>query len=100
MLDFVLHTFLDIWYCLLWIIEGLNNLINSIFSPLTWIFNFIKGFLVGIAKSPAEIEVPAFPDFVISALDTIPHFSILITGISVCIGILFLAFIFKKIIHI
>jgi hypothetical protein len=67
--------------------------------PLTWIFNFSRGFLVGTSYTPEAIEF-IFPEVVSQFFDVIPYFSIILTGVGFGLGILFLAFIFKKIIHI
>lgn len=97
--DFV-HLIRDIFYLIQWIFDNLQSLFSVLISPLTWIFNFSKGFLIGINSIPEEITIPVLPSGVFTIFQSIPYFNYLIIGVSVGLGILFVSFIFRRIVHI
>jgi hypothetical protein len=93
--DFIHHIY-DIFYIAQWLLDSLKDIFLIVLAPLSWIFNFGKGFLVGIGTIPEEISF-ALPDTAKTLLQSFPHLDLLFTAIGGGLGILFLAFIFKKI---
>lgn len=96
--DFIHHIF-DIFYIFQWLLDNLKDIFSILFSPLLWVFNFGKGFLVGITTEPAEISF-TIADNIKTLFSSIPYLSLIFTAIGGALGILFLVFIFKKIMDI
>lgn len=97
----LIHHIYDIFYTIWWLLEGLQNLFVVIFRPLTWAFNFGKGFFDTAFKTPGELgieigEVGSFGANVFKVFDAIPYFNYIFAGVGAGLGILFLAFIIKK----
>lgn len=97
----LIHHFYDILYSLQWFFEGLQNLFVIIFRPLTWIFNFGKGFFDTAFKTPAELgieigELGSFGTNVMSVFNAIPYANYIFAGVGAGLGIVFLVFIIKK----
>jgi hypothetical protein len=95
------HNFYDIFYVIQWLLEGLQNLFIIIFRPLTWIFNFGKGFFDTAFKTPEELgittgEIGIFDPKVFQVFNAIPHANLIFAGVGAGLGILFLVFIIKK----
>lgn len=95
------HHIYDVFYLLRWFFENLGTMISNAFSPLTWIFNFVKGFFVSATMTAEElgIEIPTFTlltDNVKAFFQVIPYFNLILTAISGALGILVLIFIVKK----
>lgn len=99
------HHFYDIFYIVQWFLENLGDMLSVAFTPLTWIFNFVRGFLVSATSSleTLGIELPEMTlltDNVETFFNSIPYFSLFLTGIGGILGIFVIIFIAKKIIHI
>lgn len=95
------HHFYDIFYIAQWFLDNLGQMISVAFTPLTWIFNFVRGFFVSASMSLEElgIEVPEIDlvsSNVLSALETIPYFTLLLTAIGGVFGLMIIVFIVKK----
>jgi len=99
------HHFFDVFYFFGWLFYNLQNLFVIIFRPLTWIFNFVKGFTTSAFSTPEKLgiqlgEMAHFSDNVMAFLNVIPHFNLVLAGVSAGLGILVVSFIVGKIIHI
>jgi len=99
------HHFYDIFYIIQWFLDNLGNMFIIAFTPLTWIFNFVRGFFISATSSLGElgIEVPEInllTDNVANFFNAFPYFSLLLTGVAGALGLFILIFIVKKIIHI
>lgn len=95
--DFIHHIY-DIFYIVQWLLDSLKTIIGIALSPLSWIFNFGRGFFVGVATVPEEISF-SLPTSTTSLFDAFPYLNLIFMALGGGLGILFLAFIFKKIIH-
>jgi hypothetical protein len=101
----LVHHIYDLFYIAEWFLSNLSDMFLIAFKPLVWIFNYVKGFFASAGSTIAELglelpEVEVLTDDVLSAFNSIPYFSLLITGIGGALALLVVAFIFKKIIHI
>lgn len=95
------HHFYDIFYILQWFLENLGEMFSMAFTPLIWIFNFIRGFFVSASMTLTElgIEIPEFTlltDNVKAFFELVPYFNLLLTAIAGCFGILIVIFIVKR----
>lgn len=99
------HHIFDVFYSIKWFLDNLDDMFSVAFTPLTWIFNFVRGFFSSATADLESLgitipEIDLMTDQVQSVFDNIPYFSLLMTGIGGVLGIFFLIFIIKKIIHI
>lgn len=96
------HHFYDIFYIIQWFLDNLGDMLSIAFVPLIWVFNFVRGFFVSAGMSLEElgIEVPESLSLVsptvLSALETIPYFNLLLTAIAGVFGLMVLIFIVKR----
>jgi len=99
------HHFYDIFYIIRWFLSNLGDMFVIAFTPLIWVFNFIRGFFVSATSSLEELgilipEMTILSPNVLAFFDAFPYFSLLLSGIAGALGLLVLLFIVKKIIHI
>lgn len=95
------HHFYDIFYIAQWFLSNLGEILLTAFTPLTWIFNFVKGFFVSATMTLEQlgIETPAFlllTDNVKAVLEAVPYLNLLLTAIAGCFGIMIIIFIVKR----
>lgn len=95
------HHFYDIFYIIQWFLENTQEMLATAFTPLTWIFNFVKGFFVSATMSLEElgIEVPEMnlmSDNVVAVFEIVPYFNLLLTAIAGVFGLMIVIFIVKK----
>jgi hypothetical protein len=103
--DDLIHHFYDVFLLFSWFYDNLSNMFSIVFTPLFWIFNFTKGFLTSATSTLEELniqleEVELYTTNVASFFDAIPYFNFLLAGGGALIGIFFVIFIIKKLIHI
>jgi len=93
----LIHHIYDFFYIAQYLVENLGQLFVIIFSPLTWIFNFVRGFFVSAFISPVEPEITwQFSDEVLSVFQAIPYWDIFTFALGAGLSILVLFFIFKR----
>jgi len=97
----LIHHFYDIFYTIWWLLDALQDLFVIIFRPLTWVFNFGRGFFYTAFKTPAELgldigEVGHFGGNVIAVFNAIPYVNYIFAGVGGALAILFLAFMIKR----
>ena len=95
------HHFYDIFYVVQWFLDNLGDMLSNAFIPLTWIFNFVKGFFVSATMSVEElgIEIPEMTlvsDNVKAVFEIVPYFGLLTTSIAGVFGIMIIIFIAKR----
>lgn len=95
------HHFYDIFYIAQWFLSNLGEILLTVFTPLTWIFNFVKGFFVSATMTLEQlgIETPEFTlltDNVKAVFEVVPYLNLLLTAISGCFGIMIIIFIVKR----
>jgi len=93
----LIHHFYDGFYILQYLIDNLGTLFSIIFTPLTWAFNFVKGFFISAFLTPPEPEITwTFADNVLEVFYAIPYWGVLMFAVGSGIAILILVFIFRR----
>ena len=97
----LIHHIYDIFYVIWWFLDSLKDLFSILLLPLTWAFNFGKGFFDTAFKTASELgltigPVASFKSSVMDFFNAIPHFNLIFVGVGSIIGIIFLVFIIKK----
>jgi len=104
----LIHHIYDVFYIGEWFLDNLASMLLIAFRPLIWVFNFVKGFFVsatltieemGLATSSVP-ELVIFTEDITNIFESFPYFDLLITGVGGALGLLMVAFIIKKLIHI
>lgn len=96
------HHFYDIFYVVQWFLDNLGSMLSTAFLPLTWVFNFVKGFFVSASMSLAELEIEVpesmnlISDNVIAVFEIVPYFNLLLTAIAGVFGLMVIVFIVKN----
>jgi len=101
MLDNLIHHISDFFTLIWWLLDTLKALFSTLVQPLTWAFNFGKGFFSTAFKTPEQLglevgQIGSFSQSVFDFFDIIPYFNYILMGIAGVLWILFLAFIVKK----
>jgi len=101
LLEDLTHHFYDIFYIAQWFLDNLGEMLATAFTPLTWIFNFVKGFFVSATMSLEElgIEVPEInliSDNVKAVFEIVPYMNLLLTAIAGVFGLMIVIFIVKR----
>ena len=93
----LIHHIYDVFYIFQYLIDQLQTLISILFTPLTWVFNFVKGFFISAFADPIEPTITwTFDDQYLAVFQAIPYWNILMFGIGAGLSILVLVFIFKR----
>lgn len=93
----LIHHIYDIFYIGQYLVDQLQILFGIIFTPLTWIFNFVKGFFDSAFASAVESEISfTWSADVLAVFNLVPHWNILMFAISAGISILVLAYILRR----
>jgi len=105
MFEDLTHHFYDIFYLVQWFLDNLGDMLAIAFTPLIWIFNFVRGFFVSATSSLEDLgieieETTLMTDNLQTFFDSVPYFDLLLTGVSGLLGIFVIMFIVKKIISI
>ncbi len=105
MFEDLTHHFYDIFYTVEWFLDNLAEILSVAFLPLTWIFNFVKGFFVSATSSLEDLgieieEVDLMSENLENFLELIPYFDLILSGVAGILGIFIILFIVKKIISI
>jgi hypothetical protein len=95
------HLIYDCFYLAWWFLDSLKDLFAILLTPITWAFNFGRGFFYTAFKTPEELgieigEIAHFGDEVFALFDAIPYVNYVFLGAGAGIGLLFLGFIIKK----
>jgi hypothetical protein len=84
--DYLIHAISDVFVFLGWLFSALKEIIMAMLLPLTYIFNFLKGFLTNAIKSPIVPETNyVFSTSTMSIFETIPYWNILTSILGVLI---------------
>lgn len=95
------HHFYDVFYIVRWFFANLGTMFSTAFTPLIWIFNFVKGFFVSALMTTEElgIEIPTMnllSDNVEAVFQAVPYFNVLLTAIAGVFGLMIIIFIVKR----
>lgn len=94
------HTFKDLFiYLPQWILSQLQTFFSNVFTPLSWFFNFLKGFFAGANSTPSiQALVWDLDSSYLSFFNAIPYWNYLMFGIGAGLSILILMFIFRRLV--
>ena len=93
----LIHHIYDLFYIGQYLIDNLGTLFETIFTPLTWVFNFVKGFFVSAFDTAVEPAITwVFPEEILEVFQAIPHWDIFTFALGSGMAILILIFIFKR----
>ena len=96
-MDDILHIAFDCFNVAEYIFSNIAGLFSMLFTPLTGIFNFVKGFFAGIFSIPPATAISwTFPANIMAVFNAIPYFSVLEYACGAGLSILFLIFVFKE----
>lgn len=101
----LVHHIYDIFYIAEWFVDNLSDMFAIAFRPLTWIFNFVRGFFVSATGTIGDLgielpEILVWTTNVKEVFETFPYLNLLITGIAGALGLLVVSSVLRKIIHI
>lgn len=96
----LIHNLYDVFYIVQYLLDNLQSLFDIVLTPLTWTFNFVRGFFVSafIDDIPPTITW-VFPEEVIGVFNSIPYWEVFTFGIGASISILVLVFIFRRLLN-
>jgi hypothetical protein len=93
----LIHHIYDLFYIAQYLVDNLGTLFGVIFTPLTWVFNFVRGFFVSAFGTPVAPEITwTFSTDIIAVFQKFPYWNVLTYSIGAGLGILVLVFIFKR----
>ncbi len=96
-MDDLVHISFDFFNAMRYVFSNITTLMGVLFTPLSRIFNFLKGFFDGVSTPPPTTAVSwVFPSNVIAVFNSIPYFSTLTFACGAGISILLLVFIFRR----
>jgi CBS domain containing-hemolysin-like protein len=92
------------WYDLIdlvrFFIANIGEFFATLFLPIRWIFNFLKGLITGFFSTPPTAEITSgLTQQTLDIFNNIPHISLLFWALGAAIGILAVFFIIKKFVH-
>jgi len=97
----LIHHIYDVFYFFNWLLDNLGEMMIVAFSPLTWVYNYISGFLSSATSSLEDLgitvqEFDLYTENVESFLNAIPYFNFIVNAVAGCLGIFFLVYIVKQ----
>jgi len=93
----LIHHIYDVFYICQYLVDNLGNLFAIVFTPLTWIFNFVKGFFISAFTAPVEPTITwTFSEEILGIFQHVPYWNVLMFAIGAGISVLVLVFIFKR----
>ena len=96
-MDDILHIAFDCFNVARYIFENMGTLFTMLFTPLTGIFNFVKGFFDGIVSTPPATAISwVFPTNIMAVFNAIPYFSVIEYACGAGLSVLFIIFVFKE----
>lgn len=99
-MDDILHIAYDCFNVIVYIVSNIGTLFSLIFAPLAWLFNFLKGFFVGILAAPTTPAVSsAISNNVMAVFNAIPSFASIEQACAAGLAILVSVFIFRRLIE-
>lgn len=99
-MDDITHIAFDCFNVLEYVFSNIANLFSLLFTPLTGIFNFVKGFFDGIVATPPATAVAwTFPDNIMAVFNAIPYFSVIEYACGAGLSVLVLVFAFRRLVE-
>jgi hypothetical protein len=98
-MDDILHIAFDCFNVARYILSQLGTLFGYLFTPLSGLFSFARGFFSGITEPPPTTAMTLGWDTnVMAVFNAIPHFELLEWACGAGIAILILVFIFRRLV--
>ncbi len=99
----LIHQFYDLFHLVWWFADNMAGLFSFLLTPLSWLFNFGKGFLNTAFKSVEELgiekgDIAYFGAEIFAVFDAIPYVNYIFAGAGAMLGLLFLVFVFKRLV--
>ena len=99
-MDDLVHIAFDCFNVAEYVFANIANLFSLLFTPLTGVFNFVKGFFDGIVSpAPATAVAWTFPDNVMAVFNAIPYFSVIEYACGAGLSVLILIFAFRRLVE-
>lgn len=96
-MDDLVHIVFDFFNVLRYVLSNIASFFSILFNPLAWLFNFLKGFFIGVSSPAPTAEISwVFPDNIMAVFNAIPYFNLIEYACGAGISILILVFIFKR----
>jgi len=87
--DYLIHYFSDFFVFLGWLFSAIKEMVLATILPISYIGNFLKGFIINAIKTPISPEIDyAFSTSTMEIFETIPYWSIISSVLGICILIL------------
>ena len=99
-MDDLVHIAFDCFNVAEYVFSNIANLFSLLFTPLTGVFNFVKGFFDGIVSTPPATAVSwVFPDNIMAVFNAIPYFSVIEYACGAGLSVLVLIFVFRRLVE-
>ncbi|GAI36091.1 unnamed protein product [marine sediment metagenome] len=83
-----------------WFFQNLGELIGSIFTPVKYVFTYVKSFFTTALSPPIPAdEIWVFNAETVAVFDAIPYWSEIIVVLGIAIMIIFSFYIIKQFLH-
>jgi phage-related protein len=86
--DFFIHTFSDIVVYAGWFFENIGHIFALLFSPINYIFNFLKSFILSAVSTPPVNTTWVFTDQIKEIFNAIPLWNSVVVVLGACVLIL------------
>jgi hypothetical protein len=99
-MDDLVHIAFDCFNVAEYVFSNIANLFSMLFTPLTGVFNFVKGFFDGIVSTaPATAVAWTFPDNIMAVFNAIPYFNVIEYACGAGLSVLILIFAFRRLVE-
>lgn len=96
-MDDILQIAYDCFNVIRYIFGNIADLFTILFTPLVWLFNFLKGFFSGAFSAAPATEIGwVFPDNLLAVFNAVPYFTLIEYACGAGLSILVLVFIFRR----
>ncbi len=99
-MDDLVHIAFDCFNVAEYVFANIANLFSLLFTPLTGVFNLVKGFFDGIVSpAPATAVAWTFPENIMAVFNAIPYFSVIEYACGAGLSVLILIFAFRRLVE-
>ena len=96
-MDDIIQIYYDCFNVIRYVFSNIAGLFTILFTPLAWLFNFLRGFFDGVSTTPPATEISwVFPANILAIFNAIPYFSLIEYACGAGLAILVLIFIFRR----
>lgn len=93
--EFINHSISDVFVFLGWFFKSLGFIFNQLFTPIRYVFQFVKSFYSQAFATPTDPEIYSFSTSTMEVLEAVPYWSEAITMLGIAILLLCGIAIFK-----